>query len=85
MCSFAREARLVLLALIALATFAPVVSAAPGDLDSSFATGGIFTAPFMTTYPGAEDSQTVAVDSQGRVYLSATQEPQLGADCCRGR
>lgn len=54
-----------------------VAAAAPGDLDASFATGGVFTAPFMTTFPGAEDSHTIAVDSQGRVYLSATQEAQL--------
>ncbi len=57
---------------------APAAVAAPGDLDASFATAGVFTAPFMTTFPGAEDSHTVAVDSQGRVYLSATQEAQLG-------
>ncbi len=64
---------LVGMALVA----APVADAAPGELDSGFATGGVFTAPFMTSFPGPEDSHSVAIDSQGRVYLSATQEPQL--------
>jgi uncharacterized delta-60 repeat protein len=69
-------------ALLALAVAGPA-TAAPGDLDSTFATGGVFTAPFMTTFPGAEDSHSVAVDSQGRVYLSATQEPQLNGGANR--
>ncbi|HEX6944632.1 MAG TPA: hypothetical protein VF196_00460, partial [Casimicrobiaceae bacterium] len=64
-------------AFVVVAMLAPVAQAGPGDLDGGFASGGIFTAPFMTTFPGAEDSQTIAEDSLGRVYLSATQEPQL--------
>ena len=75
-----RVARLTVRALsacVVLAVLAPAAQAGPGDLDGGFASGGIFTAPFMTTFPGAEDSQTIAVDSLGRVYLSATQEPQL--------
>ena len=70
-------------ALLALGVAgAAPAAAAPGELDTGFATGGVFTAPFMTTFPGAEDSHSVATDSQGRVYISATQEPQLngGAD-----
>ena len=37
----------------------------------------------MTTFPGAEDSHSVATDSQGRVYISATQEPQLNGGANR--
>ena len=75
-----RTLTLFVAVLVAAAlTATPAALAAPGDLDATFATGGVFTAPFMTTFPGAEDSQTIAVDSQGRVYLSATQEPSLSA------
>ena len=55
-----------------------LAGAAPGDLDTSFA-GGIFTGAFPTTFPGSEDSQGVAVDSQGRVYLGATEETSSGS------
>ncbi len=74
-----RPARLACTALAALALAAPAAAtAAPGQLDTGFAGTGIFTAPFLTTLPGNEDAHSVAVDSQGRVYLSATQEAQLG-------
>lgn len=71
----ARPVLAVLLAGVMALAGGSAASAAPGDLDAGFGTGGVFTAPFLTTFPGAEDSQTTAVDSQGRVYLSATQEP----------
>lgn len=38
----------------------------------------MFTPAFQTTFPGAEGSQEVAVDSQGRVYLAATLENAPG-------
>ena len=37
---------------IATALTAAPAAAAPGDLDSGFASGGIFTGSFMTTFPG---------------------------------
>ena len=63
---------------IAAALAAAPAAAAPGDLDTGFATGGVFTGSFMTTFPGAEDSHKVAIDSQGRVVVAATLEGQLG-------
>lgn len=62
---------------IATALTAAPAAAAPGDLDPGFATGGVFTGSFMTTFPGTEDSHKVAVDSQGRVVVAATLEGQL--------
>ena len=70
--------RSLLLAAVLTALAAPAASAAPGDLDATFGTGGVYSGSFMTTFPGAEDSQTVAIDSLGRAYLSATQEFKLG-------
>lgn len=69
--------RSLILAAVLAALAVPAAQAAPGDLDATFATGGVYSGSFMTTFPGAEDSQTVAIDSLGRAYLSATQEPQL--------
>ncbi len=69
--------RSLILAAVLAALAAPAAFAAPGELDTTFATGGVYSGSFMTTFPGAEDSQTVAIDSLGRAYLSATQEPQL--------
>jgi uncharacterized delta-60 repeat protein len=64
---------------IATALTAAPAAAAPGDLDSRFASGGIFTGSFLTTFPGNEDSQKVAIDSQGRVVVVATLEkPPVG-------
>ena len=71
----------LLRALVALCIAAGVAAApataAPGDLDAGFATAGIFTGSFMTTFPGTEDSHKVAIDSQGRVVVAATLEGQL--------
>lgn len=66
-----------LTAFFAAVTLTAPVAAAPGDLDGGFASGGIFTGSFMTTFPGNEDSHKVAIDSQGRVVVSATLEGQL--------
>ena len=52
--------------------------AAPGDLDGAFAVGGLHVGAFQTTFPGNDDAQKVAVDSQGRVYLAATREAAAG-------
>ena len=57
----------------ALLVAAPA-AAAPGDLDGGFASAGVQTASFMTTFPGQEDSHKVAIDSQGRVVVAATLE-----------
>ena len=57
--------------VVAALTATPAALAAPGDLDANFATGGVLTAPFMTTFPGAEDSHTIAVDSQRRYKTCA--------------
>jgi len=71
----------LLRALVALCVAAGVAAApataAPGDLDAGFATAGIFTGSFMTTFPGTEDSHKVAIDSLGRVVVAATLEGQL--------
>ena len=70
--------RAVLALCLAAALAASPAAAAPGDLDSGFASGGVFTGSFMTTFPGTEDSHKVAIDSQGRVVVAATLEGQLG-------
>ena len=69
--------RSLILAVVLAALVAPAAHAVPGDLDATFATGGVYSGSFMTSPAAPEDSQTVAIDSLGRAYLSATQEPQL--------
>lgn len=75
----ARRSGPAIAALIVALSSCGVASAAPGDLDPGFGTGGIFTGAFQTTFPGNDDAQKVAVDSQGRVYLAATLEPVVGS------
>jgi uncharacterized delta-60 repeat protein len=65
--------------LLAAAVLAPAAFAAPGDLDSGFASGGIFTAGFQTVFVPESDDETVAVDSQGRVLLASTEVPSPAA------
>lgn len=67
-----------LLATLVLGTTAAAATAAPGDPDTGFAAGGVYAADWQTTYPGAEDSHRVEVDSLGRVYLAATLEAAAG-------
>lgn len=66
-----RRAGLALAVLLGLG--AAPAHAAPGDVDTGFA-GGSFSPVYTTTFPGAEDAHGVAVDLQGRVLLSATEE-----------
>lgn len=72
-----RLGRPALVVSCAALLLAAPAAAAPGDLDAGFATGGVHTASFMTTFPGQEDSHKVAIDSLGRVVVAATLEGQL--------
>jgi uncharacterized delta-60 repeat protein len=67
-----RTSRHALVILLAGGILAPAASAAPGDLDSGFASAGIFTGNFQTVFPPESDDEAVAVDSQGRVLLAST-------------
>lgn len=62
----------VALAFVAALVLAASALAAPGDLDSTFASSGIYTGAFPVPDDGAYNPQSVAVDSQGRVLLAST-------------
>lgn len=72
-----RHALAVCAFLTVLVAGSGTAAAAPGDLLGTFASGGVHEAPWMTTFPGYEDSHKVALDASGRTYVAATVEPQL--------
>jgi hypothetical protein len=56
---------------------ASVAVAAPGELDGSYATGGVFTGGFQTEPPGLH-AQFAVVDSQRRTVIAATHVDAQG-------
>ncbi|MCW2994754.1 MAG: ATP-dependent ligase, partial [Conexibacter sp.] len=59
--------------LLALLVAAAPAAAAPGVLDPTFGSGGVFLGTtFATIY---DDQQVVAVDAQGRALVAITQDP----------
>jgi hypothetical protein len=63
----------VISALGFLLAGASAAMAAPGELDSGFASGGLFTGGFQTEPAGAPSrDQSATVDSQGRTVIAAT-------------
>jgi uncharacterized delta-60 repeat protein len=54
-----------------------VALAAPGELDGSYATGGVFTGGFQTEAPGLH-AQFAVVDSQRRTVIAATHVDAQG-------
>jgi uncharacterized delta-60 repeat protein len=60
------------IALGLILALAPAAYGAPGDLDSGFGSGGIFTAPHQTPLPTLERQQLTAVDSMGRPIVAWT-------------
>src|SRR6201995_769573 len=72
-----RQMMWVLVAVCALGVSiasAPAAMAAPGELDSGFASGGVFTDSFETEPSGAPPRfQSAVVDSQRRTVIAATR------------
>jgi uncharacterized delta-60 repeat protein len=61
-----------------LAAASPVAAlAAPGELDASYGTGGVFTGPFQTAAPSVREQYAV-VDSQRRTVIAATHADSQG-------
>jgi len=59
---------------------APAASAAPGDFDSSFGSGGTAVSELNTGSAAATEVEDVIVDSSGRILVAGSTTPSTGSD-----